>query len=380
MKISSLSLAVTLSVVSTVLPAQAQNEAASSAASSSTAATANSSTTAASSSSSSASQESMIRLDEWRGPLPLENERPFQALFLHLPPQNPDALPRGTSRLGLQLDIANHFLIPAPAPSGAGVTEDFETQRLKVTWRKGLGRDLEFGVNTNITARNGGFFDSTVDFVHKLFNTRGDGFSSPVGRNNIPHDRSIFAYRNAAGQGFTRGSAFGLGDTTLWVKKQLSHGKLASATSVALKLPSGSESGILGSGGFDGGVTFDGRYQFARKWAAFGSVGVAKYGNSFIPGAEDNGLWGTIGYEWRVGRRESIIGQINYAKRAVTTGNAFADRTHTIASIGYKKQVSPKSAYWFAIGENGDYKNYKWPALFNIGPDVTLSFGYDFMR
>lgn len=371
MKISLLSLAVTMSVVSTVLPTQtqAQNEA-------TPAPTAAGNAVEASAT----ALETTKPLDEWRGPLPLENERPFQALFLHLPPQNPDALPRGTARLSLQLDIANHFLIPIPAPSGAGVTEDFETQRLKVTWRKGLGRDLELGVNTNLTARNGGFLDSTVDLVHDLFNTRGDGFSSPVGRNNIPRGRSIFAYRNAAGQGFTRGSAFGLGDTTVWVKKQLSKGKLSSAASVALKAPTGSESDILGSGGFDGGLTLDARYQFARKWAAFGSVGAAKYGNSFIPGAENSGLWGTIGYEWRVGRRESVIGQINYAKRSVTTGNAFADRTHTIASIGYKKQLSAKSAYWFAIGENGDYGNYKYPALFNIGPDVTLSFGYDFMR
>ena len=156
---------------------------------------------------------------EWQGPLPVENERPFQAIFLHMPAQNPDVLARGATRLGIQLDIANDLLIPFNGPNGASVTEDFETQRLKVSWSKGFGRDMEYGIGANLTARNGGFLDSTVEVVHKLFNTRGDGFSSPVGRNNLPRGRSILAFQNAAGQGINEGSAFGLGDTKLWLKE-----------------------------------------------------------------------------------------------------------------------------------------------------------------
>ena len=281
----------------------------------------------------------------------------------------------------MQLDIANNLLIPVTGPNGASVTEDFETQRLKVSWSKGFGRDMEYGIGANLTARNGGFLDSTVEVVHKLFNTRGDGFSSPVGRDNLPRGRSILAFQNAAGQGINEGSAFGLGDTKLWLKKQLSrNNKFSSAATIALKLPTGSEGHVTGSGGFDAGVSLDARYAIARKFALFGNLGAAKYGNSSIPGAEDNGFWGAVGYEWKVGRRDSVVGQINYAKSAVTTNNEFADRRPVIASIGYKKQLNQKSAYWLAIGENGDYRNYKTPWLFNIGPDVTLSFGYEFKR
>ena len=54
--------------------------------------------------------------DDWQGPLPVENERPLQSLFLHFSAENPDVLPRGAKRLGLQLDIANNLLIPTPGP------------------------------------------------------------------------------------------------------------------------------------------------------------------------------------------------------------------------------------------------------------------------
>ncbi len=319
---------------------------------------------------------------EWQGPLPVNNERPLQAIFLHLPAQNPDVLSRGETRLGVQLDIANDLLIPKAGLNGATVIEDFETQRLKVAWRKGFGRDMEYGVGANLTARNGGFLDGGIEAIHKIFDTEGDGFDhGGLKREDFPRDRSILSFQNAVGQGVTEGKAFGLGDTTLWVKKQLSRNeKFSSAVSVALKLPTGSENHITGSGGFDAGVAVDARYRVARRVALFGNLGVAKYGNSSIPGAAGNGFWGAMGYEWKAGRRDSLIGQINYEKRAVTTDNAFADKRPVVGSFGYKKQLNDKSAYWLAIGENGDIRNYNLPKLFNIGPDITLSFGYEFKR
>ena len=202
-----------------------------------------------------------------------------------------------------------------------------------------MGRDLEIGVGTNITARNGGILDGPIEFYHQLLGLEGKGPDNPIGRDNVPRNRSIFAFQNALGQGVNEGSAFGIGDTKIWLKKQLSRGQFSSAARVALKVPTGSEGKLISSGGFDGGIALDARYQFARKWAVFGNVGAAKYGNTSIPGAQGSGLQGGMGFEWRVGKRESIIAQMDAAKRTVTTGNPFADRTPVIGSIGYKKQV-----------------------------------------
>lgn len=316
----------------------------------------------------------------WQGPLAVENERPFQALFLHFAQENPDVLPRGAKRFGMQLDIANNLLIPTPGSNGEIVTEDFETQRLKISWRRGLGHKIELGLGTNLTARNGGFLDAPIEWYHNLLGLAGTGVDNPVGRDNIPRGRSSFMFQNALGQGVNEGSAFGLGDSRIWMKKQLSQGRFSSAARVALKLPTGSESRLLGSGSFDSGVALDMRYQFAHRWALFGNVGAAKYGSSSIPGAAKSGVQGGLGFEWRIGRRESIVAQMDAARRAVTTGNPIADRTPIIGSIGFKKQISESRAYWVSISENGDFHNYNAPFFGNIAPDFTLSLGYEWCR
>lgn len=314
----------------------------------------------------------------WNGPLPAENARPLQQIFLHLPPQNPDVLDENQSALGVQLDIANNLLVPNPDAGGA-VTEDFETQRLLASYRRGLGRGLEARIDTQLIARNGGFQDAPIDGYHRLFGIKANGPDQPQGRFNIPRNRSILAFQNANGTGIDKGSAFGLGDTTLSLTRQISGGKFASAAQLGVKLPTGSGNKVLGSGGFDGGVSLDARFQFARNWALFGNAGAYAYGGADVPDAKNNGTSGGLGFERRVGKGQSILAQIDADSRVVTTGNAFADRTPVIASVGYKRQWQT-GALWAFFSENGDYHNYHAPFFGNIAPDLTLRFGYEFRR
>ena len=314
----------------------------------------------------------------WNGPLPAENSRPLNQIFLHLPPQNPDVLNRNQSALGVQLDIANDLLIPA-ATAGGSVEEDFETQRLMLNYRRGLGREFEARLDTQLIARNGGILDGGIQGYHDLFGILGNGDDNPVGRGGRSQGRSVFAFSDANGRGIDQGNAFGLGDTTLSLSRQISRGKLASAARLGVKLPTGNGNKILGSGGFDGGLGLDARYAFARNWALFGSAGAYTYGGADIPDAKNDGLSGGLGFERRVGKGQSIIAQIDAQSRVVTTGNAFADRTPVIASVGYKRQWN-SGALWAFFSENGDYTNYHAPFFGNVAPDLTLRFGYEFRR
>ena len=314
----------------------------------------------------------------WNGPLPAENSRPLNQIFLHLPPANPDVLIKNHSALGVQLDIANDLLIPA-ATAGGSVEEDFETQRLMLGYRRGLGRDFEARLDAQLIARNGGILDGFIQNYHDLFGLQGNGDDNPVGRGNRAQNRSVFAFSDANGRGVNQTNAFGWGDTTLSLSRQLSRGQFASAARIGVKLPTGSGNKILGSGGFDGGVAVDARTQFARNWALFGSAGAYFYGGADVPNAKNNGLSGGLGFERRVGKGQSVIAQIDAQSRAVTTGNAFADRTPVIASVGYKRQWN-SGALWAFFSENGDYTNYNAPFFGNIAPDLTFRFGYEFRR
>ena len=302
----------------------------------------------------------------------------MQQIFLHLPPANPDVLARNQSTLGVQLDIANNLLIPAP--DGANlVEEDFETQRLMLSYRRGLGRDLEARLDAQLIARNGGVLDGFIQGYHDVFGLQGNGDDAPIGRGNIESGRSRLFFRDANGRGIDRGRAFGLGDTTLSLSRQIAAGQLASAARVGVKLPTASGSKVLGSGGFDLGLGLDARYRFARHWALFGSAGAYAYGAADVPNAKRHGLSGGLGLERRVGKSQSVIAQIDAASRVVRTGNGFADGTPVIASVGYKRQWK-SGALWAFFSENGDYTNYNAPFFGNIGPDLAFSFGYEFRR
>lgn len=326
--------------------------------------------------------QAVVSADEqdWRGPLPVENERPFQSAFLHLRPETPDVLDAGRQKFSLQLDLANQLLEPATGSNGAAVIEDTETQRLKFSWSRGLGRRMEWGASTMLSARNGGILDGPIEVYHRLLGLGGDGEDNPVGRSNEPKGRSRIYFRDADGQGVDEGSAFGLGDSTFWVKRQIAAGDWALAGRIALKVPTGSGNKLLGSGGWDFGAGLDARRQLAKNLALFGSVGAMKFGDSDIPDAKSAGWQGGLGLEWRTGRRDSILAQIDGASRTVTTGNSFADRTPVIASVGYKRKINSRHDFWASFSENGDWHNYHVPELGNIGPDFTISAGCTWRR
>jgi len=317
--------------------------------------------------------------DAWRGPLEVENERPLQSSFLFARPQAPDVLARGERKLGLQLDVANDLLIPRDGPRGQHVEEDFETQKLRLSYVRGLGKQAQLEVEAQLVARDGGVLDGLLASYHHLLGLAGSGLDNPLGRDAYPKGRSVFFFRDAGGNGVNQGSAFGLGDSLLTLKRQLSSGRVPLAARLLLKIPTGSGSKVLGSGGLDAGLNLDARLPISKHLAFNASVGAFAWGRSDIPDARRNGVSGTLALEYR-GRHTSIIAQTTGETRAVRTGNPFADRTPVVASVGFKHDVGRNKMLWACFSENGDYHNYRAPILGNIAPDYTLSVGFEVRR
>ena len=313
----------------------------------------------------------------WRGPLPVENLRPYQSIFLHLSPESPTTLARGQRRYGLQLDMANNLLIPNTGANGARVEEDFEVQRLRFSYHRGLKGGLEAGVTLPLVARNSGVLDGPIELYHRLLGLGGDGRDNPQGRDDISRGRSVLFFRDAQGNGLDAGSAFGIGDVSLSLKKPLTQGRFATAARIALKLPTASSHKVLGSGGVDFGGGINARYVVTRRLALYGTAGALAFGNAdVVPNARRSGLQGTLGLEYR-GRRGSFVAQTDAATRNVRTGNSFADRTPIVVSVGYKRPVGKNRLFWVSFSENGDYHNFHAPFFGNIGPDFTLSTGFE---
>ncbi len=315
----------------------------------------------------------------WNGPLPVQNERPFQSAQLHFEPRAPEVLAQNRSRYGVAFHVANNLLIPATS-NGTQVEEDFETQRLEVSYARGIGSKWEIGARTSLIARNGGALDGFISNYHRVFGLAGNGQDIPQGRENLPRGRTVLFFQDALGNGVNQGDAFGLGDTTLEARRQLSSGKLASALRFGVKIPTGNGNRVLGSGGFDAGLGFDARRELGSRLALFGNAGAFLYSNSKLPNAAKSGAQAGLGLEFRAGNRDSFVAQIDAQRRTVSTGNSFADRAPVIASVGYKHRYGENRTGFISFSENGDYTNFGAPIVGNIGPDLTLSIGMEWRR
>jgi hypothetical protein len=314
----------------------------------------------------------------WRGPLEVENERPLQAAFLFARPQSPDVLATNQQRFGLQLDIANNLLVPRDS-NGSRVEEDFETQRLRFFYARGLKNNLQIDFETRISARNGGILDGAIDAYHRALSLPAVGRDNPRGRDFYPNGRTVFSFRDANGNGINEGRAFGLGDSVVTLKKQISNRRVPVSARALVKIPTGSGSQVIGSGGFDAGLNLDARLALSNRVALNAGAGVFAWGHSDIANARRNGFSGSLALEYR-GRRTSIIAQTMAETRAVTTGNSFADKTPVIVSVGFKRDVGKNRMLWASFSENGDYQNYRAPFFGNIGPDYSLSVGMSWRR
>ena len=315
-----------------------------------------------------------------REPISLRNMRPYDLLGLQFAPETPDALRSKESRFSLQFDISNNLLAPDPR-HGAVVIEDNEMQRLNFRWRRGIGGNLETEVAIPLLWRNGGVLDGILSAYHGLIGFKGNQDDNPAGRESFRKYQSRLQLADSNGNVLIdQGSAFGIGDLTLTLKKVFNSRTERAATALrfGLKIPTGNSKRLLGSGAADIGVSFDGRYRIGRDFTLYFNIGGVLTGRtSAVPNRESGVGEGFLGLEYHPNRRDSFFAQIDSQSPFLRTGNSFADQTNTTATFGYKRVLSEKSVLSLAFSENGDIHHYGLTPLSSIGPDITFSFGIE---
>ena len=316
-------------------------------------------------------------------PVQLRNQRSYNLLFLQFAPETSDVLPKGRSRLSIQLDIANNLLIPSPV-LGAKVIEDFETQRLQFGWRKGISNGNEIEVFLPVIWRNGGVLDGILNAYHRFINFKANQEDDPAGRNSVGEYHSAWKLIDADGKILVdQRGAIGFGDLELSLKHAFNSRRQRGATAIrfGIKLPTGNSKSLLGSGGADTGFSFDSRYRVGRDFTFYFNLGGVLTGRTNALPNRESALWQSFfGAEYHPNHRDSYFAQVDWSSPAVRTGNHFADGLSVTALFGYKREVSKNTILSVAFAENGDIHNYKIPALSSIGPDLTLSFAIAWKR
>ena len=168
---------------------------------------------------------------------------------------------RGQSGWGALALLASHSV--ADAAGDEIFIVDGETSRLEFSYRRGIGNRWEIGVELPYMTHQSGGLDSVIEDWHKVF-----GF--PDGpRDDRPRDLIEFLYaENNIVLADFRDNADGLGDVRLFGGYQLkSTERYRSALRFGVKLPTGDEDLLLGSGGTDVSLGL------AGDWVALGDGG-----------------------------------------------------------------------------------------------------------
>jgi hypothetical protein len=320
---------------------------------------------------------------EERGPIPIRDMRPYNLLFLQFMPETADTLPYNATAFRLQLDVANNLLVPAPNGESK-VVEDNEYQRLSLTWRRGLGRNTELSAFVPILWRDGGFLDGILSAYHHLFGLTGNSEDDPAGRDSYAKYHSILLLVDANGKTLVdQGNAFGLGEISLTLKHGLipTTPRSALALRFGLKLPTGNPTLLLGSGNVDAGLSLDTRYSVGRDINLYLNLGGVLMGHANrVPNAQGAMVQSLVGMEYHPNHRDSFVLQMDDNSLAVRTGNGFADRIQATATFGYRRVLDRQTLFWVSFSENGDIHDYTLPFFSNIGPDFTISLGWEWRR
>jgi hypothetical protein len=292
-------------------------------------------------------------------PIEIRNQRSVALPFLRMPFRT-RVLPPGERERNVHLSISNEMR------RRGGTLEDSETTRIAYTERRGTAKG-EFWFEVPILSRGGGFLDPIIDGWHKNVL----GWSDPV-RNGRPMNRAIVT----DGIGYQYGTASGLGDVTVGGSAMLKNNLIGS---VAVKLPTGRASKLLGSGSVDIGASVAYSKQLNKQWQVAGQVGLVMQGHSrdlkalSVYGLVDQQ---SLAFIWTRNSRDTWIAQWQSERAPIRGKTGNLNGPHRMLTFGYRRQLGRAEWLELAFTEDEDVVNRAVPLVASTAPDFGASFRY----
>ena len=179
-------------------------------------------------------------------PLRIVNLNPLQLLYGVPGSLGARVMTPGSSEVIASMDLASHL---AEASSGAArVLIDGETHRQGLALQHGFGEGWEYLFEVSALSHRAGRLDGFIETWHDVFHLpQGD-------RDRTPRDRLALVYANGGRTYYDIGeSVSSLGDISLGLGYAVPHWPLSNdglAIRGSVKLPTGDENGLAGSGGY----------------------------------------------------------------------------------------------------------------------------------
>lgn len=305
------------------------------------------------------------------GPFPVRNFQPLHQLVLGMPGDRALVLKPGA--LDLRVELANTANIFSDSTPQASVAMKFESIRSGFFLRYGVTERLEMALEVPVVNRYRGIMEGMITAVERA--TTG----------LAPDRRALqgtgYAYQVTSG-GRTvinaREGIVGLGDASVMGKYQvLAEADWLPMVSVraALKLPTGDEPHLLGSGSPDYGFGLAIEKHVAKDWMVYVNL------NGVIPTGRIAGFGlqpvvsGIFAVEYLWSENFSLVGHFDYFSSPLYgTGTHVFDKGVTEGVLGFSYRLRPQLLWQVYAVENLDFIVGS-AADFTLSTVVTFRFG-----
>jgi len=269
------------------------------------------------------------------------------------------------STLTVHLQIANHFT--GANTSSEILSLDGETRRLTLLWRQGLAGNREWGFELPFVSHNGGFLDTFIEEFHDIFGMQ------QYGRTDLPRNRTDYRYtRHGVNLVNLNRAVSGPGDVRLFAGERVTpKTRLSGYTAVwrvSLKLPTGDDAKLLGSGSTDlAGWLSAATTRPSNKWNLYGGGGLLLMSEGNVMPAQQRHVvaFGTFGISQKFSSQVTINAQLDtHSPFYSDSGLRQLGRYAVQGLLGLDWQFAPRKFLAFSISED---------LVVGASPDVTFN-------
>ena len=292
----------------------------------------------------------LVRADGF-GPFPVRNFQALNLLVLAMPGERASVLKKGT--LDFRLELAETSNIARDETDQAVARMKYETLRTGAFLRYGLTDRFEVAAEIPMLYRWRGFMEGAITTVERATT----GVSPP--RTALKGFGYVFDVRSGSRTLFTGDEGdVGLGDISLYSKYQVVKEEASApaiALRVAVKLPTGDESRVFGSGHPDVGIGLALEKTVASRFIVYGNI------NGVFPTGRIAGLplhpvvSGLVAVEYLWSDSLSFTVQFDYYSSPYHgTGTQVLNKGVTESVVGFSYQVTPNFVWQLYGVENLD--------------------------
>ena len=269
-------------------------------------------------------------------PLRIVNLNPFHLLYGVPGSHGTPVLASGSSEVIASMDMASHFR--AGISGGEQVLIDGETYRQSLSLRHGLGNGWEYLLDLSFVSHSAGSFDGFIENWHSTFGL------PQSNRNIAPRDRlALFYARDGVAHVDIDSNVSSLGDVSLGAGYALPSAPFSNdgmAVRAVVKLPTGEENDLAGSGGFSvsawaetSGALLESAA--SREWLYSATLGVlAGEAPRNLPGIGSRFVaFGRFGVTWQLLSDFNLTAQVD-VHSSPYSGSAVAPLSDPVVMIG----------------------------------------------